>query len=140
MNQSGKALLYVLIVLLAAFLLSMIFLYTREDPQEIRKRNSNMRVEVLNGCGETRLAIKVANLLRKDGFNVLKIGNATEQDFTHTVIVERSRDDLANARYLSRRIGCKNIGKDVDAALHLDVSIILGKDYKEFFKDVEKEF
>lgn len=140
MNSSGKALLYILLVILAAFLISMVFMYTREDPEEVRKRNSNIRVEVLNGCGENRLAIKVANILRRTGFNVLKIGNATKQDFQNTVVIERSSDDLKNAQYLAERIGCKNIGKDIDPALHLEVSLILGQDYREFFTDVEKEF
>lgn len=140
MNSSGKALLYILVVVLAAFLISMIFLYTREDPEEARKRNSNTRVEVLNGCGENRLAIKVANVLRRDGFNVLEIGNASEQNFVHTVVIERGREDMANAKYVARKIGCRNIGKDVDAALHLDVTIIVGQDYRNFFADVEKEF
>lgn len=140
MNSSGKALLYILLVILTAFLISMVFMYTREDPEEVRKRNSNIRVEVLNGCGENRLAIKVANILRRTGFNVLKIGNATKQDFQNTVVIERSSDDLKNARYFAERIGCKNIGKDIDPALHLEVSLILGQDYKEFFTDVEKEF
>ena len=140
MNSPGKVLLYVLVIFLAAFLVSMVFMYTREDPEEVRKRNSNVRVEVLNGCGENRLAIKVANILRRDGFNVLKIGNATEQNFLNTVVIERKSDDLENARYFARRIGCRNIGKDIDPALHLEVTVILGKDYGEFFTDVEKEF
>lgn len=140
MNSSGKALLYILVVVLAAFLISMIFLYTREDPEEVRKHNSNIRIEVLNGCGENRLAIKVANVLRRDGFNVLEIGNASEQNFAHTVVIERGREDMANAKYVARKIRCRNIGKDVDAALHLDVTIIVGQDYRDFFADVEKEF
>ncbi len=140
MYSPGKALLYILVVVLAAFLVSLVFMYTREDPDEIRKRNSNIRVEVLNGCGENRLAIKVANILRRSGFNVLEIGNATRQDFLNTVVIERQSDDLENARYFAKRIGCRNVGKDIDPALHLDVSLILGQDYKEFFTDVEKEF
>jgi hypothetical protein len=140
MSSPGKAIFYILIFILTAFLVSVIFMYTREDPEEVRRRNSNIRVEVLNGCGENRLAIKVANVLRRMGFNVLKIGNATTQDFLHTVVIERSHDDLENAEYFAARIGCDNIGKDIDAALHLDVSIILGEDYGEFFPDVEKEF
>ncbi len=140
MYSPGKALLYILVVVLAAFLVSLVFMYTREDPDEIRKRNSNIRVEVLNGCGENRLAIKVANILRRSGFNVLEIGNATRQDFLNTVVIERQSDDLENARYFAKRIGCRNIGKDIDPALHLEVSLILGQDYKEFFTDVEKEF
>jgi hypothetical protein len=140
MNSSGKALLYILLVILTAFLISMVFMYTREDPDEVRRRNSNIRVEVLNGCGENRLAIKVANILRRSGFNVLKIGNASKQDFLHTVVIERSNDDLTNAEYFAKRIGCHNIGKDIDPALHLEISLILGQDYMEFFPDVEKEY
>jgi len=140
MNSSGKVLLFILMFILTAFLISLIFMYTREDPEEARKRNSNVRVEVLNGCGETRLAIKVANILRRMGFNVVKIGNATRQDFQESVVIERSREDLQNAEYFAKRIGCKNIGKDIDPALHLEVSLILGQDYSEFFADVEKEF
>jgi len=140
MSSSGKVLLFILMLILTAFLISLIFMYTREDPEEVRKRNSNVRVEVLNGCGETRLAIKVANILRRMGFNVVKIGNATRQDFQESVVIERSREDLQNAEYFAKRIGCKNIGKDIDPALHLEVSLILGQDYSEFFADVEKEF
>jgi hypothetical protein len=140
MNSQGKVLLYILLFILTAFLISIVIMYTREDPDAVRKRNSNIRVEVLNGCGENRLAIKVANILRRSGFNVLKIGNAAQQDFLYTVVIERRDDDLSNAKYFARRIGCKNIGKDIDPALHLEVSVILGQDYREFFNDVEKEF
>lgn len=139
MNPSGKVLLYILLVILTAFLISIIFMYTREDPEELRKRNSNIRVEVLNGCGENRLAMKVANILRRMGFNVVKIGNATSRDFLNTVVIERSREDTENARYFAKVIGCKNVGKDIDKALHLEVSLILGQDYTKYFPDVEKE-
>ena len=139
MNPSGKVLLYILLIILTAFLISIIFMYTREDPEELRKRNSNIRVEVLNGCGEKRLAMKTANILRRMGFNVVKIGNATSRDFLNTVVIERSREDTENARYFAKVIGCKNVGKDIDKALHLEVSLILGQDYTKYFPDVEKE-
>ena len=139
MKPSGKALLYILLIILAAFLISIIFMYTREDPEELRKRNSNIRVEVLNGCGENRLAMKVANILRRMGFNVVKIGNATARDFLNTVVIERSREDTENARYFAKVIGCKNVGKDIDKALHLEVSLLLGQDYTKYFPDVENE-
>lgn len=132
--------LYILVFILAAFLVSIIFMYTREDPEEIRKKNSTIRVEVLNGCGENRLAIKVANALRRQGFNVVKIGNATNSDFERTVVIERSTEDYSNAKYFARRIKCKYIGKDIDPALHLEVSLILGRDYSNYFTDLSEEF
>ncbi len=140
MKSSGKVLLYLLVIILAAFLISIIFMYTREDPEEIRKKNSTLRVEVLNGCGENRLALKVANVLRRRGFNVVKIGNAAQSDFEKTVVIERSSDDYSNAKYFARRIKCKYIGKDIDPALHLEVSLILGLDYSRYFTDLSEEF
>ncbi len=125
---------------MAAFLVSMIIMFTREDPQEIYKKNSNIRVEVLNGCGVNRLAIKVTNLLRKEGFNIVKIGNTDEQDFEETVVIERNDENMKNAKYFAKRIRCKNIGKDIDAALYLEITVIIGKDYNIIFPDVEKEF
>ncbi|UCG29110.1 MAG: LytR C-terminal domain-containing protein [candidate division WOR-3 bacterium] len=140
MNSAGKVLLYILLFTLAAFLVSIVFMYTREDPEAVRKKNSNIRVEVLNGCGENRLAMKVANVLRKQGFNVVKIGNAGQSDFENTVVIERSTEDYTNAKYFAKRIGCKYIGRDIDPALHLEVTLILGRDYLKYFADVEQEF
>lgn len=139
-KHTGKVVIYVLILLMAAFLVSMIIMFTREDPQEIYKKNSNIRVEVLNGCGVNRLAIKVTNLLRKEGFNIVKIGNTDEQDFEETVVIERNDENMKNAKYFAKRIRCKNIGKDIDAALYLEITVIIGKDYNIIFPDVEKEF
>jgi len=129
-----------LIILFGAFLISMIFMVTREDPHEIYKKNSNVRVEVLNGCGVNRLAIRVSNVLRREGFNVVKIGNTETQNFQETIAIERSDEDMKNVKYFAKRIGCKNIGKDIDPALYLEVSLIIGTDYKKIFPDVEKEF
>jgi len=140
MSPRGRVLLYILLIVLAIFLISIVFMYTREDPEQTRKRNSSIRVEILNGCGESRLGIKVANLLRRQGFNVIKIDNAGRSDFERTVVIERRSEESENAKYFAGRIGCKNIGKDIDPALHLEVSLILGQDYLEYFPDVEREF
>ena len=139
MNSQGRVLLYILLVVLAIFLVSIVLMYTREDPQQIHRRNSTIRVEILNGCGESRLAIKVANLLRRQSFNVVKIDNAGRSDFEKTVVIERSSENGENAAYFAKRIGCKNIGRDIDPALHLEVSLILGMDYLAYFPDVEQE-
>ena len=139
-GTAGKVILYILILLLTVFLISMVIMFMREDPQEIYKKNSSIRVEVLNGCGVDRLAIKVANVLRKRGFNVVKIGNASQENFEKSVVIERSNENMDNAHYFAQRIGCKNIGKDIDPALYIEITLIVGKDYEKIFPDVEKEF
>ncbi|MEO0106873.1 MAG: LytR C-terminal domain-containing protein [candidate division WOR-3 bacterium] len=129
-----------MIILLFLFGVSVLFMRAREDPEEIYRRNSNLRIEVLNGCGINRLAIKVSEILRRDGFNVVNIGNVEDKVFSETVVIERSRSDNANASYFARRIKCKNIGSDIDSALYIDVTLIIGQDYQKLFPDVEKKF
>ncbi len=138
--HTGKIIIYVLIVLLGIFLVSLVIMLTKADPQEIYKKNANMRVEVLNGCGVNRLAIKVTNILRKKGFNVVQVGNTKNQDFGETVVMERSNENMVNANYFAKQIGCRNIDKDVDPALYIEITLIIGQDYKKIFPDVEKEF
>uniref|UniRef100_A0A7C6AF01 LytR family transcriptional regulator n=1 Tax=candidate division WOR-3 bacterium TaxID=2052148 RepID=A0A7C6AF01_UNCW3 len=137
--KSGRIGLIILIILTFMFGASVIYMRTREDPEEVFKKNSNIRVEVLNGCGVNRLAIKVSDILREKGFNVVKIGD-TDRNYLETVVVERADTNMTNGKYFARRIGCKNIGKDVDPALYIDVTIIIGEDYKKLFPDVEKRF
>lgn len=139
-SRPGKIGLLILIIILFLFGASVVFMRTREDPEEIYKKNSNLRVEVLNGCGVNRLAIKVTEILRERGFNVVKIGDIKDKVFPETVVIERADEDMKNGRYFARRIGCKNIGKDVDPALYLDITLIVGEDYKRLFPDVEKKF
>lgn len=138
--HTGKIIIYVLIVLLGIFLVSLVLMLTKTDPQEIYKKNANMRVEVLNGCGVNRLAIKVTNILRKKGFNVVQVGNTKKQDFEETVVMERSDENMVNANYFAKQIGCQNIDKDVDPALYIEITLIIGQDYKRIFADVEEEF
>ena len=139
-TQSGRAIVYILIVVLAAFLVSFVLMLTHADPEAIYRKNNNIRVEVLNGCGVNRLAVKVTNILRKRGFNVVNIGNTESQTFAETVVIERNDENKRNAEYLAKQIGVKNIGSDIDPALYLEVTVIVGKDYREIFPDVEKEF
>ncbi|MEO0094779.1 MAG: LytR C-terminal domain-containing protein [candidate division WOR-3 bacterium] len=137
--KSGSVGYIILIILIFLFGVSVIYMRTREDPEEIIKKNSNLRVEVLNGCGVNRLAIRISDILREKGFNVVKIGE-TEKNYIESVVIDRSDEKMKNGKYFAKRIGCKNIGKDVDPALYLDITLIVGEDYKKLFPDVEKRF
>ncbi len=138
--HAGKIGFLIMIILLLLFGASVLYMRAREDPEEVFRRNSNMRVEVLNGCGVNRLAIRVSELLRKKGFNVVNIGDIEDKVFSETVVIERARSDNANANYFAKRIKCKNIGCDVDSALYIDVTLIIGEDYQKLFPDVETRF
>lgn len=140
MKRPGRAVLIVLSLLVLLFSLSIAYRLTRENPDEIYRRNSDLRIEVLNGCGVERLAIRVTDILREQGFNVVSIGSTRRDSFPESVIIDRVSANMEKARYVARRLGCRNIGKDVDPALYLDVTIIVGADYLKLFPNVEKKF
>jgi len=105
------------------------------------KRNElppTIRVEVLNGTVEDKLAKRVAILLRKRGFDVVFIGNAGSQDFEETIAVERIAEDSKYAKYLAKKIGCRHIIKKIDPNRYLEVTLILGKDCKKIFPELRE--
>ena len=51
-------------------------------------------VEVLNGTGRKGVASLVAERLRREGFDVVKVGNAPEKTFARTVVARRAVSPL----------------------------------------------
>ncbi len=140
MKRPSRILVISLAALILLFSLSIAYKLTREDPDEIFRRNSDLRIEVLNGCGVERLAVRVTDVLREQGFNVVSVGSTRRDSFPESVVIDRISDTMEKARYMARRIGCRNVGKDIDPALYVDVTLIVGRDYLKLFPDVEKKF
>ncbi|MEO0225571.1 MAG: LytR C-terminal domain-containing protein [candidate division WOR-3 bacterium] len=133
-------LIYILLVIVALFLSSIIYhgIVKSKQEQDL-KINRTMQIEILNGCGVDGLGMKVRNVVLKKGFDVVRVGNARQRDFTETVVLERSDEKLTNAKHFARQFGIKNIGQDIDKSLYLSVTVIVGQDYKKVFRGVEKE-
>jgi len=101
-----------------------------ESPLEEEKI---IQVEVLNGCGVTRLARRFADYLRKLDFDVVNIGNYKSYDVDKTIVIDRRSMDMRYALKVAQALGVQDnsvlaiLNKD----LYLDVSVIIGKDYKK---------
>ncbi len=91
-----------------------------------------VRVEVLNATNVPNLARNVTIILRRMGFDVVYYGSATEK-LDKTVIVERADENMKNAKLLGDAIGCDEIIKELDPDKLLEVTLILGKDWKSYF-------
>ncbi len=104
-----------------------------------RRLYSSVRVEVLNAAGVPNLARNVTLWLRRQGFDVVYYGSAREK-LDKTVIVERSDENMKNAKLLRDLIGCDEVIKEIDPDRLLEVSLILGKDWKSFFDFREEDF
>ncbi|MDR1618217.1 MAG: LCP family protein [Treponema sp.] len=79
-------------------------------------------VEVLNGTGTSGLAGRTAELLRGFGYDVISIGNAEQQDYDRTEIIDRSGyEDVA--KVIAGIIRCTNVRSESPLPDPLDMSI-----------------
>ncbi|HHX77555.1 MAG TPA: LytR C-terminal domain-containing protein [Firmicutes bacterium] len=85
-------------------------------------------VEVLNGSGVAGLAKKAAELLEKEGFTVVRVGNADNFDYAVTQVIS-SQNDLGAAK----EVACIITGADlrIEEVEDTDVmvTVIIGHDY-----------
>ena len=86
-----------------------------------------VRVQVLNGSGEARVAGRLASFLREGGFRIVEVGNADRDDYFATLVVAR-REDPATALEVARYLGSPPVIRQACASGEADVTVVLGSD------------
>jgi len=97
--------------------------------------SSVIQVEVLNGCGASGVAEKFTDLLRKKKFDVVQVGNYISYDMDNTLVIDRV-GNMANAEKVAEALGIdnKNVIMQKNNNYFLDVSLVIGKDYKKLLQ------
>jgi hypothetical protein len=85
-------------------------------------------VEVLNGTRRQGVARTATRMLRGQGIDVVFLGNADSAESTTRVIARRGDSD--RARYVASVIGAGKVVAEVDTFRRVDVSVILGDDFR----------
>ena len=98
-------------------------------------------IEILNGCGEAGVANLYSNFLIQKGFDVIDSKNADNFDYLNTNILVHKKEKMDAAKNLAKILKIKNI-KLNDGGGVWDLSLIIGKDYKELdsFEIVKKYY
>lgn len=86
-----------------------------------------IRVQVLNGSGETGIGSKVASFLRQGGFHVVEVRNADRTDYFPTLVVAR-RDDDAPARAVAGYLGGPPVLRQTWTSDLAEVTVVIGSD------------
>jgi len=85
-------------------------------------------VEVLNGTTRPGLARAATRRLRRNGLDVVYFGNAdTAADSTRVIV---RRGDPARARAVHQALGLGRVVVESDTLRRVDVSVVLGRDYR----------
>ena len=92
------------------------------------KTNSKIKIELLNGSGDSTLLTKATKALKDKGYNVYKTGTTTTT--SKTTIVNRTaiQNDIMEDIKDILKVG--NIQKSTSSSSTVDVKIVIGKDYK----------
>ena len=98
--------------------------------------NQSIEIEVLNGCGVPYLAAKTTDYLRSKNFDVVFSGNAKNQQYQHTLILQRN-EKIESLKKIADSFGVELDDSNhviivPDESLCLDVTVILGADYRKF--------
>lgn len=89
-----------------------------------------IQVEVLNGCGASGIADRFTEYLRTHGCDVVSSSNYSQFDVQKTIVIDRIGNP-ANAKYIADLLGVKNIITQINKEYFLDVSVIIGNDYRK---------
>jgi hypothetical protein len=85
-------------------------------------------VEVLNGTRRQGAARTATRMLRRQGLDVVFLGNADSTADSTRVIVRRG--DPGQARYVVQALGAGRVVVETDTFRRVDVSVILGNDFR----------
>lgn len=99
--------------------------------ENVQVKSKAIRIEILNGAGVPKLASKAADYLRAKGYDVVKTDNAPHGNFKKSVVQDRI-GDIDKARTIASALGIGEAGvlQQKNPQLYLDVTVIIGQDYK----------
>ncbi len=100
----------------------------QELKEEKGEGEGTIRVEVLNGCGREGVALQLAQTLRREGLDVVNIGNARNFKYRKTLILNRSGEKELT-RKIAKVIGCGELQDSIEKKALVDVTVIIGRDY-----------
>lgn len=88
---------------------------------------SNIKIELLNGSGDSTILTKVTKLLKQKGYNVYKTGTTTVTSKT-TIVSKTDLEDKELSK-IKDILGVGNISTSKMTG-QVDVTIVIGRDYK----------
>ena len=145
---NGAIILFLILVVYFSFSLINNSLKSEKEINDItdtskaitNQPNLTVQLDVQNGTRENGVASEITEYLRKNGIDVVEIGNYKSKDVERTLILDRAGDKnkvLKVAKILG--VDSRNIIQQINSSLFLDATVVIGKDFKELKPFIEKK-
>lgn len=96
---------------------------------EISKTDaSDIKIEILNGTGSKQTLTKVQKILKKQGYDVEETTNTS--NISKTTIINKTGVDTKFTDNIIELLGVGNVSTNTVTSSDVDITIIIGKDYK----------
>ena len=93
-----------------------------------KKEASDIKIEILNGTDSNQALTEVQKMLKKQGYNVKKTTNTSS--ISKTTIINKTGVDAKFTDNIKEILGVGNISTNTVTSSDVDITIIIGKDYK----------
>lgn len=90
--------------------------------------NSKIKLELLNGCGDSSLFAKAKKALEEEGYTITKTG--TSNPTSKTTIINKNSLPSDITSNLKEILGVEKVSDSNSSTNKIDATIIIGKDYK----------
>lgn len=90
--------------------------------------NAKIKIEILNGSGNSVLLTKATKALKNEGYNVYKTGTTTPT--AKTAIVNKTAVPVKITDEIKDLLGVGAISSNTTSSSTVDIRVVLGKDYK----------
>lgn len=91
-------------------------------------KNAKIKIEILNGSGDSVLLTKATKALKNEGYNVYKTGTTTPT--AKTAIVNKTAVPVKITDEIKDLLGVGAISSNTTSSSTVDIRVVLGKDYK----------
>lgn len=129
-----NSLIVALCIIVGYLAYALLVRHVFRPPVEVTKEGHAtgiIQLDVLNGCGVSGAATGVTQFLRARGYDVVEIRNYKTFDVDHSLVIDRT-GDMETARKVAYALGIdqKNVLQQINHDYYVDVSVIVGKDYR----------
>lgn len=101
---------------------------TTNNSENKKDNTSKIKIEILNGSGNSANLTKLTTSLKKKGYTVSKVGKTNSTAKTSIINKGKISDDKVNS--IKETIGVGIITSSSSDSSSIDITIILGKDFK----------
>ena len=98
-----------------------------DTKQDNDNKEKQLKIEILNGTGKDANLLKVSEMLKEKGYNVVKTGNTNST--AKTQIINRTNQKTEETKKLKTILKVGTTSQKINNS-KVDYTIILGKDYK----------